>query len=109
MSIDDELLQDAQYDAQAIAYIQAHLPQELKETFSEEQLYYFLDLIVEYCAESGILESQPDADGYIEIDQEAIATYLSEQAKKEGIGHFKPADLLFVVQAQLDFDDEQAQ
>lgn len=109
MNFDDELLQDAQEDARAIAYIKAHLPQELQEAFTEEQLYYFLDVIVDYFTESDILESEPDADGYIEVDQEAVANYLAKQAKKEGIGIFKPEDLLFVVQAQMDFEEEQAE
>lgn len=109
MNIEDELLLDAQEDAQAVAYIRQHLPQELKERFSDDDLYYFLDLIVEYYAESGVLDSQPDKDGYIEIDGEAIASHLSHKAKKEKYGDFSPEDLLFVVQAQMDFEDEKSE
>lgn len=43
MNLDEELMLDAQEDAEAVAYIKRHLPQELQEKFSEEQLYYFLD------------------------------------------------------------------
>ena len=45
-----------------------YLPQELKEKFSDDEFYYFLDLIDEYYSESGILDVQPDGDGYIEVD-----------------------------------------
>lgn len=107
MNIEEELLQDAAYDAAAVAYIRQHLPQELQELLTEEQLYYFLDLIIEYYAESGILDAEPDAEGYIDIDGEAIAAYLAQKAKKEGIGDFRAEDLLFVVQAQMDFEEEQ--
>ncbi len=105
-SLDDELLQDAQDDARAIAYIHSHLPQELQERFDDDTLYYFLDLIIEYYAESGILDTPADKDGCIEIDEEAIAEYLAKKAKKEKMGDFSAEDLLFFVQAQMDYEDE---
>lgn len=109
MSFEEELLQDAQDDALAVQYIRTHIPQELQELYSEELLYYFIDLIVEYYAESGILESTADKEGYIEIDEEAIANYIAQKAKKEGMGDFNPEDLLFVVQAQMDFEESLAE
>ena len=108
-SLDDELLQDAQEDARAVAYIKQHLPQELQERFTDDLLYYFLDLIVEYYANSGILDTPADKDGYIEVDEEAIAESLAKQAKKEKMGDFSPEDLLFFVQAQMDFEEEMAE
>lgn len=108
-TIDDELLQDAQEDAQAIAYIRQHLPQELQEAMNDELLYYFLDLTYDYYANSGILDATPDKDGYVEIDGEAIAAHLAKQAKKEGMGDFSTDDLLLFVQAQMDFEDEMAE
>lgn len=109
MSFEEELLQDAQDDALAVQYIRTHIPQELQELYSEELLYYFIDLIIEYYAESGILESAADKEGYIEIDEEAIANYIAQKAKKEGMGDFNPEDLLFVVQAQMDFEESLAE
>ena len=106
MSLDDELLQDAQKDAATVAYIKTHLPQELQDKFDDDLLYYFLDLIVEYYAESGVLDATPDKDGFIELDEEEIANYLVKKAKKEKMGEFSPEDLLFVVQAQMDYEDE---
>lgn len=108
-SLDDELLQDAQEDARAVAYIKQHLPQELQERFTDDLLYYFLDLIVEYYANSGILDTPADKDGYIEVDEEAIAESLSKQAKKEKMGDFSSEELLFFVQAQMDFEEEMAE
>ncbi len=105
MSIEDELLQDAEYDAQSIEYIRTHLPQELQERYDDELLYYFHDLIAEYCTDKGVFDPQnTDADGYVDIDLEAIAQYIAKKAAKEDMGDFDPEDLFFVVQAQLDFD-----
>lgn len=109
MSLDDELLQDAADDARCIAFIRQELPQELKETFTDDDLYYFLDLIIEYYTDSDVLDSEPDAEGYVEIDVEEVAKYLASKARKEKYGDFKAEDLIFVVQAQLDFEDQEAE
>lgn len=106
MNLEEELLLDAQEDARTVAFIKSQLPQELKETFTDDLLYYFLDVIIEYYAESGILESEADEDGYVEINEEAIAEHLATKARKEGMGDFNAEDLLFVVQAHLDFEEE---
>ena len=102
-SLDDELLQDAEDDARAVAFIQQQLPQELKEKFSEEQLYYFLDLIADYKATSGVLDATPDKDGYVDVDIEKMATELSKQAAKEKMGVFTPEEISFVIEAEMDF------
>lgn len=102
-SLDDELLQDAEDDARAVAFIQQQLPQELKEKFSEDQLYYFLDLIADYYATSGVLDATPDKDGYVDIDIEKMATELSNQAAKEKMGVFTPEEISFVIEAEMDF------
>lgn len=104
-ALDDELLQSAEEDARAVEYIKNHLPQELQEKFTEDNLYYFLDVIVEYYAESGILDAEPDSDGYVNIDEETVAAYVAEKARKEGIGNFETEDILFVVQNEMDFEE----
>ena len=45
--LDDELFNDAQLDAEIVAYVKNQLPQELQERMDDEQLYYFHDLIEE--------------------------------------------------------------
>ncbi|MCI8952341.1 MAG: hypothetical protein HFJ76_03655 [Bacteroides thetaiotaomicron] len=54
---DDFLLEDAD-DEKTVEFIKNYLPQELKEKFEDDELYYFLDLIDEYYSESGILDAQ---------------------------------------------------
>ena len=43
-AIDDELLNEAEEDAREIEFIRNYLPLELKEKFSDDELYYFLDV-----------------------------------------------------------------
>ncbi len=106
MTIDDELLLDAEEDARTIAYIRTHLPQELQDEWDDDLLYYFLDLIIEYYAESDILNATPDKDGFVEIDVERVAQHVAQKAKKEKMGDFSSEALLFVVQAELDSQEE---
>ena len=97
---DDFLLNDAD-DEKTIEFIRNYLPQELKEKFSEDELYYFLDLIDEYYSESGILDVQPDADGYVDIDLEQVVEFIVKEAQKDEVGEYDPEDILFVVQGEM--------
>ena len=99
---DDFLLADAD-DEKNIEFIKNYLPQELKEKFSDDELYYFLDLIDEYYSESGILDAQPDEDGFIDIDLEKVVDYIVKEAKKDEMGEFDPEDMLFVVQGEMEY------
>ena len=87
-SLEQELLQDAEDDARTVEFIKNYLPQEVKDKFTDEELYYFLDVIVEYYANSGILDTAPDKDGYIEIDQDKVVDYVISQARKDKMGDF---------------------
>ena len=104
--LDDELMQDAQYDAAVIAHVRQQIPQELKEKFDDELLFYFHDLTEEFLAESDVLDSEADEDGFVEIDIEEIAKHLQKKAQKEGMGNFEVDDILFIVEAELSYGDD---
>lgn len=99
---DDFLLNDAD-DEKTIEFIKNYLPQELKEKFTDDVLYYFLDLMDEFYAESGILEAEPDAEGYVNIDLEQVAEYIVREAEKDEMGTFDPEEILFVVQGEMEY------
>ncbi len=101
---DDFLLQDAD-DEKTIAYIRNYLPQDLKEKFSDDEFYYFLDLIDEYYTESGILDKEPDAEGYVEIDLEKVVDYIVTEARKDEMGEYDPEEILFIVQGEMEYGD----
>lgn len=104
--LDDELMLDAQHDAEVIAYIRQQLPQELKEKLDDEQLYYFHDLIEEFLADSDVLDAEADEDGFVEVDIEEIAKFLQKKALKEGVGKYEVDELLFVAEADLSYGDD---
>ncbi|EGJ70890.1 hypothetical protein Bcop_0672 [Bacteroides coprosuis DSM 18011] len=102
MSKDDFLLDDLD-DEKTVEFIKNYLPQDLKEKFSDDQIYYFLDLIDEYYMESGVLDSSTDSDGFIDIDLDEIVEYVIKESKKDDMGEFDPEDILFVVQGEMEY------
>jgi len=103
--MNDEFLKDDIDDEKTIEFIKNYLPQDLKEKFTDDEFYYFLDLIDEYYVESGILDAQPDADGCVEIDLEKIVDYIVKEAKKDDMGDYDPEEILFVVQGEMEYTD----
>ena len=105
--MEEDFLEQAQDDLRTVEFIRAYLPQEVKERFSDDDLYYFIDLLAEYYVESGLLEQEPDADGYVDIDTEAIAKAIAEKARKDKYGDFSPEDLIWVVQGELEYGEQE--
>ncbi len=103
-SFEDELLRDAEDDARTIEYIKAYLPSELKDTFSEDTLYYFLDVLGEYYVD--LIDKAGD-DEEIDIDIEEVAAHLVKQAKKDKIGEFNAEDVRWIVDAELEYGEQQ--
>lgn len=110
MELENDFLQSGADDEKTVEYIKNYLPQELKEKFSDDELYYFVDLIDEYYLESGILDTQPDESGYVVVDLDKIVEYVVAEAKKDEQGEYDPEEILFVVQGEMEYgeslDDE---
>jgi hypothetical protein len=101
----DEFLADDLDDEKTIEFIKGYLPQDLKGKFTDDELYYFLDVIDEYYANSGILDADPDDEGFIDIDLDKVVDYVIKEAKKDKIGEFEHDDILFVVQGEMEYAD----
>ena len=82
-NIDEEILKGAEEDAKEVAFILNYMGSENKELFTEEDIYYCLDVLLEYLEK---LNEKADQDGFIDIDTEEIAKHIQKKAKKEGMG-----------------------
>ena len=106
MATDNEFLLEDDDDEKTIEFIKNYLPQELKEKFTDDDLYYIFDLIVEYYTNSGCLDAQPDEEGYINIDQDEIVNYIIKESAEDGMGPYEPDDVFFVVQGEMEYGNQ---
>lgn len=102
-SFEDELRMDEEENRREIKFIRERLPQELKTVFSDDDLYYLLDAIIDYYYDSGILESTADE---VDIDLGQVAEAVAEHARRDKVGTFSPDDLFYVVEADMDFQEQ---
>lgn len=109
MATNDEFLLEDEDDEKTVEFIKNYLPQDLKDKFTDDDLFYMLDVMVDYYTTSGCLDAQPDEDGYINIDQDAIVDYIVKESKKDGMGPFEADDVLFVVQGEMEYGNQLGQ
>ncbi len=102
-TFEEDLLRDAEDDRQTVEYIKNYLPQELKDRFSDDELYYFIDVIGEYYVD--LLDKHSGSEEDIDIDVEEVAKYVARQAKKDKMGEFDPEDLRWVVDGELEYGE----
>ena len=103
-SLDEEISLDEEENKRELAFIRTQLPTDLKKYYSDKDILYMMDLIVDYYYTSGILES---SDEEIDIDMEAVAEHVCKRAKEEGFSSsFNPEEVFFIVQADLDFQEQ---
>ena len=102
-TIDNEILLGAEEDAKEVAFIYNYIGQENRENFSEDDIYYCIDVVLEYLEK---LNSKADADGYIDVDIEDIVKHIEQKAKKEGMGPYDHDALLLLVDAELEYNEQ---
>ena len=105
MSENDEFMKEDLDDSKTVEYIRNALPQELKDKYSDDLLSYILDVINDWFATSGVLDQEPDADGCIDIDNEALVEYIIKEAKHDKIGSFPADEIILIVEAEADYVD----
>ena len=103
-SLDEEIRLDEEENRRELDFIRTQLPSSVKKFYSDKDILYMMDLIVDYYYTSGILESNEDE---VEINLETVAEYVCQRAKDEGFcSSFNPEEVFFIVQADLDFQEQ---
>jgi hypothetical protein len=88
-----------EYDEdESVIFIQNHLPQELKEKFSNDDILYIVDLIYEFYESKGYLE---ESEEEVEIDENELISFVVKQAKKDEMSKYNEEDIAFIVQGEL--------
>jgi hypothetical protein len=81
-------------DSEAVAFILNYLPMELKEKFTEDDIYYIMDVSEEYYEQSNFFETDDDTE------ERELIEYIIREAAKDEVGKFTPEDILFVLQGE---------
>ena len=103
-SLEEEILLDEQENQRELAYIRTKLPDNLAYHYSNSDILWIIDTIVEYYYSSGILESDEEE---VDIDMEKVAEYVCKEAKEQHVSQsFDLEDVLIMVQADLDFQEQ---
>ena len=82
----------------AVEFIHNRLPQDLKEKFTDDSLYYILDLICEFYEKNDYLDSDDE-----EKEEKELITFIVQQAQKDKVGNYLPDDILMVLLAEADY------
>ena len=102
-SIEEELRLDEEENQRELAFIRERITFDGKKHYKDETVLYIMDLIVDYYYTSGILESTEDE---VDIDLEAVTDYVCSKAKEEGVNNLIPEYVLPIVEADLDFQEQ---
>ena len=103
-NIDDEILRGAEEDAKEVAFILNYMGSENRDLFTEEDIYYCLDVMLEYL---DTMSGDADEEGFIDIDTEEIAKHIQKKAKKEGMGPYDLDALTLLIDAELEYNEQQ--
>ncbi len=101
MSEDNQVFE---YDEdQAVEFIQNHLPEEMKNKFSEDDINYVIDLIYDFYESEGLFEGNDEDD--VEIDLDKLLEFVIKNARKDNIRDFSDEELESIVAGELAYCD----
>lgn len=93
--------QQFEYDDEAaIAFIQNYLPQELKEKFDDDSIYYLLDTILDYYEKLDFLSDDDE-----EKEERELIDFLLKQTQKDQIGNFTKEEITLFLRAESAYSD----
>ena len=84
----------------AVTYILNYLPQEMKEKFTDDDIYYILDLICEFYEQNDYLDSDDE-----EQEEQELIQFIIQQAKADKIGEYSVEEITLVLRAEEAYND----
>jgi hypothetical protein len=93
----DEFIYD---EEAAVKFIRQSLPDDLKEKFSENEVYYLLDVICDFYDERDFLSDDDE-----EKEERELTQYIIAQAKKDKVGDYTEDEIRIVLAAETAYTD----
>jgi hypothetical protein len=89
------------YDEKAaVAFIRNYLPQELKEKFSEDDIYYILNVICDFYEELDFMNEEDE-----ETEQRELIKCIVQRATEDKKGSYVPEDVAIILHAEAAYTD----
>ncbi len=93
-----------EYDEdESVKFIQKHLPEEMQNKFSDDEINYIVDLVYEFYEEKGYLDEDDDTD--VEIDEEELLNYVIKNAEEDKITDYSDEEIEAIVAGELAYCD----
>lgn len=102
MSTENDVIMEYDED-ESVKFIQTHLPEEMKNVFSDDEINYIVDLIYEFYDEKGFLDENEDSD--VEIDEDELLDYVIENARKDNVRKYTDEQIEAIVAGELAYCD----
>ncbi len=94
-----------EYDEdESIVFIQNHLPEEMKNKFTDDEINYIVDLIYEFYESEGFFDDN-DSDDDVEIDIDELLDFVAKNAKKDGVRDFSEDEIEGIVASEFAYCD----
>ncbi|MBB6274940.1 hypothetical protein [Porphyromonas circumdentaria] len=92
-------------DTEAVSFIRTKISEPLAKKLSDDEIYYFLDLITEYYESRGVFEEfeEESDESFVSIDLNDIADFIIKNAARDQIGEYTEQEVLEVVEAEMEF------
>lgn len=101
MSEENKVLE---YDEEkSLKFIQDHLPEEMKNEFTDDEINYIVDLIYEFYEDKGFLDESDDSE--IEIDEDELLDYILENTREDEIREYTDEQIEAIVAGELAYCD----
>lgn len=92
-------------DLAEVAFVRNHIPQEIKEVVSDDDLIYFGDLIYDFFDSRGLIGDEDDDEVESEFDYEELLSYVIKSARKDEVCRLEDDQIAFIIQAELAYYD----
>jgi hypothetical protein len=84
----------------AVAFIRNYLPQELKEKFSEDDIYYIIDVDCDFYEERDFMNDEDE-----ETELRDLIKYIVQRAKTDKKVRYDPEDVAIIMRAEMAYAD----
>jgi hypothetical protein len=82
-------------EVEAVKFIQNYLPQEMKGRFTDDNIYYILDLICEFYEENDCLDNDDE-----EQEEKELIQFVIKEAGENGVFKFSTEEIRLVLRAE---------